>query len=63
MVTQINSTLVDMLMPHTMREIEREAERRRIMGELVHTRGRFRADLRQIGQRVRATFVERDDRT
>jgi hypothetical protein len=61
MVTQINSTLIDLLMPHTMREIEREAERRRLMGELVHSPGRLRNDLRQIGQRVRATFVERDD--
>ena len=48
MVTQINSTLIDMLIPHTMREIEREAERRRIMGELVHTPSPVRRGLARL---------------
>ena len=48
MITQINSAVLEIIYPHTLREIEREAERRRIMGELVHKPSPSRRELARL---------------
>ena len=48
MVTQINQALFEMVIPHTMREVEREAERRRMIGELVHKPSPVRRGLARL---------------
>ena len=51
-MTQLNWTLMEMMMTHNMRAIEREAEKRRITGELVHAPGRVRRDLTSLRMRL-----------
>jgi hypothetical protein len=48
MITQINSAVLEVLYPHTLRQIERDAERRRIMGELVHKPNPIRRELARL---------------
>ena len=51
-MTYLNSTLLEMMMTHNMRDIEREAEKRRITGELIHQPGRVRRDLTNLRLRL-----------
>jgi len=51
-MNNLNSTVMEMLMNHNMREIERAAERRRISGELVHAPTRLRRDLTNLRLRL-----------
>ena len=51
-MTNLNSTLLEMMMTHNMRDIEREAEKRRITGELIHQPGRVRRDLTNLRLRL-----------
>jgi hypothetical protein len=59
-MTYLNSTIMEMLMTHNMRDIERAAENRRIAGELIHAPGRVRRDLTNL--RLRLTGQTPDSR-
>ena len=52
-MTYLNSTLLEMMMTHNMRDIEREAEKRRITGELIPQPGRVRRDLANLRLRLK----------
>jgi hypothetical protein len=51
-VNNLNATLLELLMNHNMRDIEREAEKRRITGELIHQPRRLRRDLTNLRLRL-----------
>ena len=51
-MTYVNPTLMEMVMHHNMLDIEREIEKRRVGGELVHAPFRIRKDFANFRRRV-----------
>ena len=48
MTTYVSSTVMEMMMAQNVRELERKAEERRRIGELVHTPGPIRRELARL---------------